>query len=146
MQFYAPGTRKGNRTYVVRWWDNNGSQREKVLEATTLAGAKTEAKRRIRRIEGHSPGETVGFADAADAYLAAKRLGKEDLAYIDRLKRFFRDKPVREIVGADLMTAAHAIAVNTSDSNKNRAVITPASSILHYAAEQGWCQERRFRR
>jgi integrase len=71
------------------------------------------------------------------------------LAYVDRLKRFFRDKPVAELVGNDLISAAHAICAGpkgNSNANKNRSVITPASSILHYAAEQGWCPERRFRR
>lgn len=145
MQFYAPGRRKGNRTYVVRA-HVNGRQVEKVLEATKLSDATKEAIDFLAGIGGGDPDEIVTFSQAADAYVAAKRLGKQDLAYVERLKRFFGDALCPEILGAHLISAAHALCKGTSDANKNRAVITPASSILHYAAEQGWCPERRFRR
>lgn len=145
MQFFAPGTRKGNRTYVVRG-QSNRRQVEKVLAATKLADAKKEAEQFFGNIKGREPGAVITFSEAARAFLASKRLGKQDLAYVERLVRFFGDKPVSDMVGADLMTAAHALCPRTSDSNKNRAVIGPASSILHYAAEQGWCADRRHRR
>lgn len=145
MQLYPPGTRKGNRTYVLRA-PVGGRQVEKVLEATTGPAAAREARAFLAKLEGHRPGEIVGFSTAADAYVAAKRLGKQDLAYVDRLKRFFRDTPCPDILGAHLISAAQAMLPSGSDANRNRAVLTPASSILHYAAEQGWCGERRFRR
>lgn len=148
MQLYPPGTRKGNRTYVVRA-HVHGRQVEKVLEATTRTDAKEEAADILASLRGRDPDEVVGFSVAADAYVSAKRLGKEDLAYVDRLKRFFRNTPCPEILGAHLISAAHALLPGpkgNSDANKNRSIITPASSILHYAAEQGWCPERRYRR
>lgn len=145
MQLYPPGTRKGNRTYVLRIW-HDGRQVEKVLEATKRSDAQVEARAFLKGLDRPAAGALVGFSTAADAYMEAKRLGKEDLAYVDRLKRFFRDTPCSEILGAHLISAAHAICTGTTDANKNRAVITPASSILHYAAEQGWCPERRYRR
>jgi len=145
MQFYAPGSRKGNRTFVVRG-PSNGRQVEKVLAATKLADAKKEAEQFFAAIKGREPGAVVSFREAAHAFLQGKRLGKQDLAYIDRLVRFFGDKLVGDMIGSDLTTAAHALCPRTSDSNKNRAVIGPASSILHFAAEQGWCADRRHRR
>lgn len=144
-QLYAPGRRKGNRTYVLRAWIN-GRQVEKVLEATKRPDAEDEAENVIDGLKGRDPAELVTFRQAAEAYKAAKRLRKQDLAYVKRLQDYFGGKPVAEIVGADLMAAANTLADGTSDANKNRAIITPGSSILHYAAEQGWCPERRHRR
>lgn len=144
-QLYAPGTRKGNRTYVARWPSDAG-QREKVLEATTRAAAEKEAEALILRLRGRAAGDLVPFEEAADAYLAGRDLGKQDLAYVDRLKRWFKGTPVDTMIGAQLIAAAHALCPDGSNANKNRAVITPASSVLHYASEQGWCPERRFRR
>lgn len=144
-QLYAPGTRKGNRTYVVRAWVN-GRQVEKVLEATKRTDAADEADEVLAVLKGRDPSELVTFRQAAESYKAAKRLRKQDLSYVARLQGYFGSRPVRDIVGADLIAAAHTLADGTRDSNKVRAVITPASSILHYAAEQGWCPERRHRR
>lgn len=143
MQLYAPGTRKGNRTYVARW-HRDGQQFEKVLEATTRPAAKKEAEGWAVKL-GRDAGAVRSFDDAADAYEAGKNLGKQDLAYLKRLKKHFRGTPVGEIIGAHLIAAAHLLADGTSNANKNRAVIGPAVSVLHYSAEQDWCPERRFR-
>lgn len=144
-KLYAPGTRKGNRTYVVRAWVN-GRQVEKVLETTKRADAESEADDLLASIKGRDPSEVVTFRAAAEAYKAAKRLRKQDLSYVKRLQDYFGSRPVAEMVGADLIVAAHTLADGTSDANKVRAVIGPGSAILHYAAEQGWCPERRHRR
>jgi integrase len=144
-KLYPPGARKGNRTYVVRAWVN-GRQVEKVLEATKRPNAESEADDLLSSIKGRDPSEVVTFRAAADAYKAAKRLRKQDLAYVERLQDYFGSRPVAEMVGADLIVAAHTLADGTSDANKTRAVIGPASAILHYASEQGWCPERRHRR
>lgn len=142
---YAPGTRKGNRTWVVRG-TVGGHRIEKVLGAATRADAKEEARRFFRKLEGYRPGQVVPFAAAADAYVASRNLGRQDIQCVERLKVYFADTPVGDIIGAHLIAAAHVLAGGTSNANKNRAVITPASSILHYAAEQDWCVERTFRR
>lgn len=144
-QLYAPGRRKGNRAYVFRG-RVNGQQVEKVLEATKRPDAEDEADEFIRKLKGRAPGEVVPFEDAADSYIDGKNLGKQDLAYLETLKKHFRGTDVASILGSHLTTAAHVLADGTSNANKNRAVITPASSVLHFASEQGWCQERRFRR
>lgn len=142
---YAPGTRKGNRTFVARG-TVDGHRFEKVLEATARADAKEEARRFVRKLEGHRPGQVVTFAAAADAYVASRNLGRQDIQCVARLKAYFQATPVGEIIGANLITAAHILADGTSNANKNRSVITPASSILHYAAEQNWCIQRTLRR
>lgn len=145
MQIYPPGTRKGNRTCVLRV-SVDGRQHEKVLAATTLAAAKKEAGRFVDSIKGRDPAALVRFEEAARAYLDFKRPRRDDEACIDRLIRWFRDKPVQEIVSADLHAAANALLPKAQNATKNRSVITPASAVLHYAAEQKWCSYSRHSR
>lgn len=58
---YAPGTRKGNRTWLARG-TVDGHRFEKVLESTTRADAKEEARRFVRKLEGYRPPQVVTFA------------------------------------------------------------------------------------
>lgn len=145
-KLYAPGTRRNNLTYIVRG-SVGGRRFEARSNATTEKAAHRWAEDYERALEREAvSGPAVTFAQAAAAYTDSKRLRKQDSRYIDRLAAFFGDTPIAGMVGADLIRAARALAGNTSDANQNRAVITPASSVLHYASEQGWCHYRRFRR
>lgn len=142
----APGTRRNNKTYIVRG-TVGGRRFEARSDATTQKAAHEWARRYEDRLESETvSGPAVTFRQAAGAYVSSKRLRKQDDRYIERLTAFFGNKLVASMVGADLVAAAHALASGTSDANKNRAVIGPASAILHYAAEQGWCNDRRHRR
>ena len=144
-KLWAPGTRKGNRKWLARG-TVDGRRFEKVLEAKNSTAAAKEAEILVGSLRAVGPDTVVPFEDAADAYMAGKDLGKQDIAYIERLKIHFKGTPVSDVLGTHLIAAAHALAHGTKNSNKNRAVITPASYVLHFASEQGWCQERRFRR
>jgi integrase len=145
MQFYPPGTRKGNRTYVVRA-SVNGRQVEKVLEATTRADAKREAADFLAAIRGRAPDEIVTFAYAAQAYMQFRKPRRDDEKWINRLIAYMGARDVREIKSNDITQAADALCPNVQPETKVRYVYTPASAILHYAAEQDWCSYRRIRR
>lgn len=145
MQFYAPGTRKGNRTYVVRA-HVNGRQVEKVLDATKLADAKKEAGDFLASIRGRDPDAVVTFAYAARAYMAFRKPRPDDEKWINRLIAFMGARDVREIKSDDIRQAADALCPHVQNETKVRYVYTPASAILHYAAEQDWCAYRRIRR
>jgi len=145
MQFYAPGTRKGNRTYVVRA-HVNGRQVEKVLEATTRPDAKREADDFLASIHGRAPDEIVTFAHAARAYMAWKKPRKDDAKWINKLIAHMGTRDVREIKSDDIRQAADALCPKVQNETKVRYVYTPCSAILHYAAEQDWCAYRRIRR
>jgi integrase len=145
-KLFPPGSRRNNRTYIVR-----GSIGGRSFEARTDATLREDAEKwAIDYIAGLKSeavsGPDVTFEQAANAYLRAKRLRKQDQEYIRKLKVYFRDTRIADMVGDDLFRAADALAGPTSDANKNRAVIGPASHILHYASEQGWCNYRRHRR
>lgn len=153
MQLYPPGTRKGNKTYIVRAWVN-GQQVEKVLEATKLTDAKKEAADFLASIRGRAPDEIVTFKYAAERFMAGKNLRKDDVTWISRLIAHMGHRDVREIKGDDIKAAAEALCVPRrkgasrplTNETKVRYVYTPCSAILHYAAEQDWCAYRRIRR
>lgn len=141
-----PGTRRNNATYIVRG-TVGGRRFEARSDATTEKAADIWAIKYIAGLESSAPaGPVLTFAQAAHAYIALKRPRRDDEKHILLLGRWFGDKPLAEIVGADLVGAAHALKPKVSDATKNRAIITPGSAVLHYAEEQGWCPYRRHRR
>jgi len=141
-----PGTRRNNTTYIVRG-SIGGRRFEARSNATTREAAERWAIRFAAGIERSAPaGPVVTFGQAATAYIALKRPRPDDEKHIRMLAAWFAGKPLREIVGADLVTAAHALKPGVQDVTKNRAIITPGSAVLHYAAEQGWCAYSRHRR
>lgn len=145
-----PGNRRNNATYIVRGWIHGpfGKRRfEARSDATSKEAADIWAVKYIATLEGDSPaGPALTFRNAADVYIALRRPRKDDEKHIRLLASWFGDKPLGEIVGADLVTAAHALKPRVQDATKNRAIITPGSAVLHYAEEQGWCAYRRHRR
>lgn len=145
MQLYPPGTRKGNRTYIVRA-HVNGRQVEKVLEATTRTDAKREAGDFLASIRGRAPDEPVTFEYAARAYMAFRRPRRDDTRWIEKLIAYMGNRAVSEVRGVDIGTAADVLCPHVAPETKVRYVYTPASAILHYASEQDWCPYRRIRR
>ena len=143
----APGTRRNNTSYIVRG-TVGGIRFEERTGQTTREAADRWAIEYIAGLArgGPSAGPALTFAAAAEAYIAARRPRPDDLKHIVLLGKWFGDKPLSEIVGADLIAAAHALKPQVRDVTKNRAIITPGSAVLHYAEEQGWCSYRRHRR
>ncbi|WP_374374413.1 tyrosine-type recombinase/integrase [Dongia sp.] len=109
------------------------------------------------------------FRDAAVAYTgfrypplsdqerAALRNGepaaREKLKQVDRaikeinhLVAELGDRRLADIKHADLVAASIKLYPNHKASSRNRLGITPASAILHYAADQGWCAYQRLAR
>lgn len=146
-KLFPPGTRRNNTTYVVRG-TVGGRRFEARSDATTREAADIWAIKFTSGLASSGPAASppLTFAAAAEAYIAARRPRPDDLKHILLLSRWFGDKPLSEIVGADLITAAHALKPKVKDVTKNRAIITPGSAVLHYAEEQGWCSYRRHRR
>lgn len=141
-----PGTRRNNKCYIARG-TVGGIRFEERTGQTIRDAADIWAANFVAGLTGSRPsGPVVTFAEAAQAYIALKRPRADDERHILLLGRWFASKPIGEIIGADLVAAAHALKPAVSDATKNRAIITPASSVLHYAAEQGWCAYSRHRR
>jgi integrase len=86
----------------------------------------------------------VTFEAAADAWLAFKDPPPYERKRVAALKAWFRGRLVSEITHADLVLAANRLREGRANGTKNREVMGPAVSILHYAAKQEWCAYKRF--
>lgn len=96
-----------------------------------------------RRVPGK--GESVGFAAAAKFYKAATpHLSKADIRAIDALAAEIGDLDCRSVGHVNLVAAANTLKAGLSDSTKNRSVMSPGAAVLHYAADQEWCDYKRL--
>jgi integrase len=150
LKLIAPGKRKDNPYWIAR-----GRVQGKLVEFSTgttdKGAAETIAGTALAELLAHPAPEPKSvkvrtFKDAAIAYCAWRRPAHRDLVDINKLIRELGNKPLDDIRQADLVTAADRLYPTHKASSRNKLVITPASSILHYAAEQEWCSYRRIKR
>jgi len=152
-KFHAPGTRKGNKFWIVRGridghqfeiqtGELSKGEAEKAapgLVATWLTDkiAKLENPAPVAKRDDESAPKT--FKRAADAYCEFVSPSRANILIINRLTGVIGDKVCSEINHKDLVDAATILYPTLKASSKNRQVMTPASAILRYAAEMKWC-------
>ncbi len=144
LRLYAPGTRKGNKTWLAR-----GSVGGRVYEIATGAGDEKSARRIARefaaRVAATPNRDRLTFAEAARRYIAYKAPARNDKLRIDRLVEEIGGKRVRDIVAADLHDLAKRLYPVGAAATRNRNVLRPAVTILHHAASEGLCDWIRVR-
>jgi integrase len=152
LRLVAPGKRKGNKFWLVR-----GSIDGRDYEVSTKARDKAAAERFKKELEREliarrrpRPGEAMTFATAAGLYaefrgidLALQR--ERDAQRIQRLNVVLGKKMISDIRQADLVDAANILCPNLAPQTKNREVMRIGAAVLHYAAENDYCEWRRFR-
>lgn len=151
-EYFKPGTRKGNRTYYVRGYID-GIRREITTKSRDKSGAEDEWAQYKRDIRAQcaraAEQEHLTFANAVDSYREAHpSLSKNEHTFIDRLRDHLGNKRLDEITLADLHGAAHALYPGRLPQTKNRNALTPAASILHYAADcnlMPWVRVKKFK-
>src|SRR3546814_5166350 len=77
-----------------------------------------------------------GFRAVALKRMTAFPPAPQDRIDIEKLIAHFGDRDVAEITEGDIFIAAHKICADTSNANKNRRVVAPAATILHFAARE----------
>lgn len=98
-----------------------------------------------RRVPGR--GAEVGFSTAALHYKAANpQLSKADVALVDALARHLGELDCRSIGRHTLVAAADVLKPGASPATKNRKVMTPGAAVLHFAADQRWCEYVRVKK
>lgn len=144
-KLFPPGRR--GRFWYVRG-THAGQPFEFSTRTTDRAAAQAEADRYIAEELGSAlPRQgPVRFAAAATAYRAFRDPGPLDVLWIDRIAARIGTREVGSIRHAHLVELAAELQPAGAPATKNRHVIGPAAAVLHYAAEQGWCEYRRFRR
>jgi integrase len=75
---------------------------------------------------------------------ASPHLSRVDVRLVDRIARHIGPVDCRVVNHAMLVEAANSLYPRGSNATKNRKVVSPAAAILHYAAAQEWCDDRRF--
>jgi len=93
-------------------------------------------------------GAAISFAEAAEAYLDYRERPKLDEARLAKVNLRLGDKMLTEITMHDLVAAANALLPGRAAATKNREVIRPAASVLHYAADNGavdWLRIKAFK-
>jgi integrase len=146
IRFIPPGERKGNRFYIARGTLDDLGEVEISTKETDLRRAKEAFKLivadlRDRRVPG--PSEEVTFRQAARHYLAYRNLlpNHFDAKKVNALAGYkpLGDKPVAQVIGADLHDAARALYPGQLEASWNRSAVGPGAWVLHYAADQKWC-------
>lgn len=126
-----------------------GRRREVSTGQADREGAEKWAAEYVAAIHRDRPpddADAVTFAHAAQAFIHFKRPTLDDERLILSLAAWFKDTLVKGITHAHLVDAARALRPRGSNATRNRKVIGPAAAILHYAADQGWCEYRRFKK
>lgn len=132
--WYLRGTFSGRRHEVSTGQTDRAGAEKWAAQyyATVLSDAVPDA------------GQPVTFARAADAFIAWKRPGREDERLIRTVAAWFANKPLADIRHAHAVEAANALKLKATGPTKNRKVIVPIAAVMHYAADQGWTEYRRF--
>ena len=147
-----PGTRKGNPYYLVRG-TIDGREREVSSKTRDKAAARQFAKDLERELLASGPpkpGETVSFEKAAHLYAEFRGLDLDvaqhpDAKRINRLIAELGAVMLAEINHTRLVTAANKLCPDLAPATKNREVMRMAAAVLHYAAENAYCEWLRIK-
>jgi len=142
LQLIRPGQRKGNRFYLVRGRVNGQS-----VEVSTRTADPETAERFRAELEAGlwaessaaPPPVTTGFRAVAEKRMLAHPPSRQDRVNIEQLIAHFGNDDVRLITEGDIHIAAHKLRAGRSNATKNRHVIAPAVTILHFAAREKLC-------
>jgi integrase len=151
---FPPGKRKSNRFYV---WKGRvaGRSVEVVCRAEDqrpTADARI-ARRFVQRLidtaKQHAvaaPAGPVTLTAAAQAYIEARGLSRPQRRFVEKLKIEIGHMLLSAVRQADLDRAACRLYPSAAPATKNRHVYAVGAAILHYGAENDWCEYRRIRK
>jgi len=141
-RFHPPGTRKGNKYWIIRGGIPGEREREISTGETDEGAARKFAALLEARLYEQSGAAAPGIPERGFRAVALKRMqayppAPQDEKDILALIEHFGDRDVASITQGDIFIAAHKILAGTSNANKNRHVVAPAGTILHFAAKEG---------
>jgi integrase len=142
--YYPPGTRKSNKTYIVRG-RVNGRQYEITTEVGNERAAKaawedfaSETRREQR--DTNRDRDTATFDWACDEYLSTRpKLSRDYVRHVNNLRSYFAGWFLKDITADDVYTAAHKMRPMAKPQTHNSQVLIPAGAILHQMARRGLC-------
>ena len=139
----APGKRKGNRVYIIRG-TVDGQRFELSAQTTDKAKAERDAPSLVASALAAGADEqrdidpsVLTFEQACRLYIARGVSGREERR-LEKLYPVLGARRQKDIVEADIVAAANALYPKDTNQTRNRNVVTPVSSVLHYAAKNKW--------
>lgn len=129
--YYVSGTVAGKRIRQSL----KTSDREKAEQL------KAHIESRLWNASIYGPESVAVFEDAALSYLEDGGEGR----FVPPLLKHFRGRPLREITGKEIRSAAKALYPAGSAATRNRQAIAPARAIINHAADQGLCSPVRVK-
>lgn len=113
------------------------TKRVEKSTGTTNKNEAIAAKQEMVRIleEEERVSNVVTFREASVRYREGKKYSRREQMMIDRINTYLGDMDIREVSRHDLVAAANSLYPTAKASSKNRLVLTPCASILHYAAD-----------
>lgn len=147
LRLIKPGDR--SKFYVVR-----GTVGGKRVEVSTRSTDKEYAQKYRAQLEVKLLADqglaTIGtYGEAAHIYLEKRRqsgINKHELQMHLNIVGEIGRRTLNDITQADIDRVADKLYPKAMASSKNRAVVVPIASVLHYAARSGHCQWLRIRK
>jgi integrase len=149
-----PGTRKGNPYWLIRGTNPvNGRDLEVSTKARDKAAARrfaTELEHKLIKNGPPKPGDAITFGTAARLYAEFRGLDLDvaqhpDAKRINRLIAELGAVMLADINHTRLVTAANKLCPDFTPATKNREVMRMAAAVLHYAAENDYCEWLRIK-
>lgn len=137
-----PGTRKNNAFFIIR--GNFGGKTDN--EKSTGTDDEELAEQMLAQLiydekRGYVAQAVRSFEWCTEQYIAWRNPPTRERTFLKVICQHIGDMPIHELTQADLVATANTIYSDTKASTKNRAVMRPASAVIHYAAKSsnGWC-------
>lgn len=151
LDLIPPGKRKNNRYYIAR-----GTIAGRQFEISTKTADKAAAEKyaadctsRILNGEREKHAEVKPLTSAKTFADAANRYLELHVGEARRLRPIIKDIGAFELSAltqAGIVACANRLCQGQKNSSKNRKVVTPISSVMHYAANNRWCEWLKIQR
>jgi len=146
--YYKPGSRKGNKHWIIRGSINGKQQEISIPEATSKRGAAAgfDAVKYELENSREVPIDERTFSDAVDWYESSDRRSTQQMRFVHKLEEHLGAVPLSLITPGIVRGLAKKMYSEAARSTWNRQVVTPASAVVNNAADDGWCSFIKVRR
>lgn len=138
LKLIPPGKRK-NKYWVIRG-SLDGNKIEQSTGKSLRQDAEVELRKLIKEYErGKKINENVTVSEAIERYSLYRQHKGADRRFLVAIKAAIGERLITDLRSHDLIALANKFYPHAASSTKNRAVITPISAFLKYAARNDWC-------
>ena len=145
----VPPGRRGNKFWYVRG-TINGQRIEASTHATDQRAAQAFANRLIAEtlnLSTAAPAGDIRFDEVCKAYIDARAPSKSEVWRLARVMAHFGPRRIADITPASIAQFARSVYPGAQQAaSRNRNILTVTSTILHFAADQGWVKWLRLKR